>query len=317
MQAVVLTVAPIFGLIALGYLLGRLNYLSEAAGKGLAEFVFSVAVPALLFRMMIGAHPPPADAGPLSLWGAYYLAVAAVWITAALATRVILKRPATDGASVAMAAGYGNVVMLGIPIALDSLGPAAGTPIAILVSLSSPLLWFSATLHMELAIRRGDFAMLPLLKELVLSLLKNPIIAGLLAGLLWRQTGLGLHPIPDKMISMLGQAAIPGALVALGVSLTGFKVSGQAPTVLVICVLSLLVLPALAWVLAFHVFTLPPLWASVAVIFAACPPGANAFLFATRYKAAVNSVSASVALGTALSMISVSLVLLVLGATVQ
>ncbi|MGD9869359.1 MAG: AEC family transporter, partial [Hyphomicrobiales bacterium] len=123
--------------------------------------------------------------------------------------------------------------------------------------------------------------------------------------------------IPDKMISMLGQAAIPGALVALGVSLTGFKVSGQAPTVLVICVLSLLVLPALAWVLAFHVFTLPPLWASVAVIFAACPPGANAFLFATRYKAAVNSVSASVALGTALSMISVSLVLLVLGATVQ
>ncbi|MGD9868443.1 MAG: AEC family transporter, partial [Hyphomicrobiales bacterium] len=133
MQAVVLTVAPIFGLIALGYLLGRLNYLSEAAGKGLAEFVFSVAVPALLFRMMIGAHPPPADAGPLSLWGAYYLAVAAVWITAALATRVILKRPATDGASVAMAAGYGNVVMLGIPIALDSLGPAAGTPIAILV----------------------------------------------------------------------------------------------------------------------------------------------------------------------------------------
>ncbi|MEC9367527.1 MAG: AEC family transporter [Pseudomonadota bacterium] len=312
MNAIVLTVAPIFGLIALGYALGRVGYLTEAAGKGLAEFVFSVAIPVLLFRMMVNAQPPPASADPFALWGAYYSAVAIIWLMVALATRFLLGRPARDGASIAMAAAYGNVVMLGIPIALDRLGAEAATPIALIVSLSSPVLWFSATLHMELALRKGDLAVLPLLRELVLSLLKNPIIAGMLAGLVWRQTGLGLHPIPDKMISMLGQAAIPGALVALGLSLTGFKVSGQLWTVTVICVLSLVVLPVVAWVMAFHVFSLPPVWAGVAVIFAACPPGANAFLFATRYKAAVNSVSAAVALGTALSILSVSLVLLML-----
>ncbi|HDL17271.1 MAG TPA: AEC family transporter, partial [Rhizobiales bacterium] len=79
MYDVVLIVAPVFGLIALGYGLARFGVLSEDAGKGLAEFVFSVAIPALLFRMMVTAQTPE-GASPFALWGSYYAAAAVIWV---------------------------------------------------------------------------------------------------------------------------------------------------------------------------------------------------------------------------------------------
>jgi malonate transporter len=314
MYDVVLIVAPVFGVIALGYLLARFSIVSEQAGSGLAEFVFTVAIPVLLFRMMVTARAPVEEASPFLLLGAFYGAVAITWALAIAATWGLLRRPARDGASIAMGSCFGNIVMLGVPLALNGFGDEAATPVAIIVSVSSPLMWFAATLHVEITSRSGDMALAPLLKGLFLALLRNPIILGLLAGIAWRATGLGLHPIPEKMISLLGQAAIPGALVALGLSLTGFRVHGQLATVAVIVMLSLVALPVLAWVLAFHVFVLPPVWAGATVLLAACPPGANAYLFATRYEAATGSVSAAVALGTALSVVSVTLILLLLRA---
>lgn len=311
MYDVILIVAPVFGLIALGYMLARFRILSDNAGVGLAEFVFTVAVPALLFRMMVTAEPAR-EATPFAMWGAYYSAVVVIWIAAALATVVVLKRPARDGASIAMGASFGNIVMLGIPLALDRFGADAATPVAIIISVSTPILWFAGTLHIELVSEREEMAIGPLVRDLIISLLKNPLILGLVAGLVWRATGLGLHPIPDKMISLLGQVAIPGSLVALGLGLTAFELRGQFATVLLICFLSLVAFPALVWVLAFHVFALPPVWAGVAVLFAACPPGANAYLFASRYDAATGSISAAVALGTVLSIFSVTLILVLL-----
>lgn len=310
MQSVIATVAPIFGLIALGFALARSGYLTESAGKGLADFVFMVAIPALLFRMMLEAKEP--EVSPLGLWASYYGAVAVVWTVAAVLTRVLLRRAATEGAAISMASGFGNIVMLGIPLAFDRFGTDAAAPAAVIVAISSPLLWFAATLHIELAARRGETTVSAMLRALMLDLLRNPIIVGLMAGLIWRLTGLGLHPVPDKMVGLLGQAAIPGALISLGIGLTGYRLTGQFATIALICSLSLIAAPALAWVLAFDVFGLPPVWAGVTVLLAACPPGANAFLFATRYDAAMRSVSAAVALGTALSAISISIVILLL-----
>jgi len=312
MYDVVLIVAPVFGLIAVGYGLARFAILGEEAGKGMAEFVFTVAVPALLFRMMVTAEMSE-GASPLTLWGSYFGSATLIWILAALATHTLLRRPARHGPAVAMGASFGNIVMLGIPLALDRFGADAATPIAIIISISTPLHWFAGTLHIELVSEREEMSWARQIRELFLSLIRNPLIFGLAAGLLWRATGLGLHPIPGKMISMLGQMAIPGSLVALGLGLAAFQVKGQISTVMVVCLLSLVAFPAIVWAMAFHVLDLPPVWAGVAVLFAACPPGANAFLFASRYEVAQGSISAAVALGTLLSVLSVTVILILLG----
>lgn len=311
MYEVIAIVAPVFGLIALGYLLAVTGLLSGSAAKGLTDFVFMVAVPALLFRMMATVSAP--EVSPFGIWASYFGASAVVWIAAMLLTAFALKRPAKDAASIAMGGAFGNIVMLGIPLALDRFGDAAATPIALIVSISSPLLWFSATLHIEMAARRRDTSWGRMLRELAVSLLRNPIILSVLAGTAWRLTGLGIPPIPDKMIMLLSQAAVPTALVALGLSLTAFEIRGQVATTAVICFLSIVLMPAVAWVLAAKVFALPPVWTGVAVLLAACPTGANAFLFASRYNVVTGSVSGAVAIATALSVVTISLMLLVLG----
>ena len=111
---VFLIVAPVFALIVIGYAGAASRLFSENAHKGIAEYAFSIAIPALLFRTIAVADT--GDIEPFRLWASYFAAVVATWVLATLITRGFLKRPAADGAAIAISSVYGNVVMLGIPL---------------------------------------------------------------------------------------------------------------------------------------------------------------------------------------------------------
>ena len=197
-----------------------------------------------------------------------------------------------------MGSVYGNIVMIGIPLSLSAFGDAAAAPMALILSINTPLLWIVGTLHMEWAERKEGTSLARLLASIFVDLARNPLMIAIVAGSLWRLAGLGLHPVVDKVLFLLAQAGVPCALVALGASLVNFQIKGQAPTLATMCLLKLAVMPAIAWVLAFWVFQLPPVAAGVVVLFASMPAGANAYIFATRYERVVNSTSGAVALGT-------------------
>jgi len=310
---VFLIVAPVFGLIAIGYAAALSRLLSEAAHKGISEFTFGIAMPALLFRTIALTDIPAVE--PLRLWGAYFGAVAAVWILATALTVLVLRRPAGDAPSIAMGSVYGNVVMLGIPLALAVFGDEAAAPMALILSINTPLLWTGGTLHMAWAEHKAGTSLARLMLSILGDLARNPVILAIVAGSLWRLSGLGLHPLADKVLALLGQSGVPCALVALGAGLTQFQIKGQAATLTTMLALKLVAQPAIAWVLAFQVLELPPVAAAVVVLFAAMPTGANAYLFATRYQRVVNSTSGAVALGTVLAAATAAaLVSLLVGA---
>lgn len=310
MIIVATVVAPVFGVILLGLMVGRARYLADGAQKALIEFVFRIAIPALLFRTMVEA--PAAAASPLALWAAFFGSIAIVWLAATILSLVVLRRPAADGAVIAFGSIFGNLVLLGLPLSLTAIGPEAATPMALIFFVEFPLLWLVATAHLMLTAPGGGARITEVLAKLGADLLTNPIVIALLAGALWRLAGFGIHPIPRRTLELLGQAATPGSLFALGLSLAAFEVRGQVRTVVTIVLLKLLALPAIAWIAAFHVFTLPRIWASVVVLFAAMPTGAVPFLFATRYGRAIHSTSAAIALGVALSSVTISVVLTLL-----
>jgi hypothetical protein len=309
MLAVLTIVAPVFVLMGLGYLAARVRYLPEGAGAILAQFGFKVAMPAFLFRAMLNVGEM--QASPLRLLAAYFAATAVVWTVATLASRALLARPAEDGAAMAMGACFGNTVMLGIPIAITAFGPEAATPLALLIAVETPLLWIMATLHMEAA-RRGRAMSLSALREVLVDLAKNPIVASLVLGLAGRLLGLTLPSVPDRILGMLAQAAVPTALFAMGMTLAGFKVASEWRTIGVLSTLKLALYPALAWLSAVHLFGLPPLWSAIAVLLAAMPVGANAYLFAARYDRAAAPVSAAIAASTVVAVVTVSALLLAL-----
>jgi predicted permease len=294
-----LIVAPVFALIAAGYAAVLFRFVSESAHKGISEFAFSIAIPALLFRTIVVSEFP--DVSPYRMWGAYYGALALTWI-AALAISALLRErreDREDGVVFAIGSVYGNIVMLGIPLTLSALGNEAAGPMALILSVNTPLLWLCGILQMELVNRKRTGSPLSVIAPVLTDLARNPLMLAIGFGVIWRFTGLGLNPVVDRTVELLAQAGSPAALIALGITLFRFEIKGEMLSVVVMSALKLLAMPAVAYVLA-KLLNLPPTAAGVIVLFAAMPTGANAYIFAVQYQRLVNPVSGAVALGTLL-----------------
>jgi predicted permease len=311
MSSVLTTVLPVFTLIAIGYIAGRTRFVSEAAARGLPEFMFKIAMPALLFRTLATAKLPD---GPIyAIFAAYFCAAIATCALATALSLIALRRPAADAPSIGFAASFSNVVMMGIPLCLSHFGPEAAGTLALIAAFDVPVMWTLAALQLAAVGGAPGQSVAKALSEVAWRLATNTIILSCALGLTWQFLGLGIHPLADRIISLLGQAGIPGALCALGLTLSTFELKGQAPTVILIALLKMLAMPAAAWLLAYRVFELPPVTASVIVVLAALPVGANAFLFASANKRAEASVSGSIALTMPVSLVTVSALLWLVG----
>ena len=306
-MATVLIVAPVFALIAAGYASVLFRFVSEGAHKGISEFAFSIAIPALLFRTIVVSEFP--DVSPYRMWGAYYGALALTWI-AALLISAARRETREDGVVFAIGSVYGNIVMLGIPLVLSALGNEAAGPMSLILSVNTPLLWLCGILQMELVSQTRTGSALSVLRPVLADLARNPLMLGIISGVIWRFTGLGLNPVVDKTIELLAQAGSPAALIALGINLFRFEVKGEMLSVVVMCVLKLLAMPTAAFMLA-RLLGLPPVATGVIVLFAAMPTGANAYIFAVQYQRLVNPVSGAVALATLLAAVTLPVVVMV------
>ena len=307
MQAILITVLPVFGMIVLGFAFARLKLIDAPAGRGISLFVFNVAIPALLFKTVgsLGAD----QGAPWALWIAFFGGLALTWIVTAVVAQRLPGLAASGGAAASMAAGFGNLALLGTPLALAHFGEQVALPLAMILSIHAPILWLAATLHRELARHTGGFAPGRILRELFLNLTRNAIVLALVAGSLWRLTGFGFDPISNRMLTMLADASVPTALFALGVSLAGYSLKGAWSGMLALLGLKMLLMPLLVFLLVRFAVDVPPLYAKLAVLFAAMPPGANAFLFAQKNNESVAEVSGAIALGTILAAISATALL--------
>ncbi len=296
-----------FGLIVLGYVFARANVITAEAGRGIALFVFNISIPALLFRTVATMAEP--EASPWLLWLVYFGGLAIVWVITSFVSRHVESLNYSGGASAAMATSFGNLAMLGTPLALQHFGNAVAVPVGLILAVHAATLWFTATLHRELSQHTADFSIVKTAKELTTQLFTNAIVLSLLAAALWRLTGLSLHPVPDKMLEMLAIAGVPTALVALGVSLSGYRLAGAWSGMATLIAIKMFVAPAIIFVLAYYVVGLPLLWIKLCVLLAAMPTGANSFLFAQKYNEAVPAVSSAIAVGTGLAAFTATFLL--------
>jgi hypothetical protein len=156
LDAILNTVLPVFGMIVLGYGFARADIVDATAARGITQFVFNVAIPALLFRTV--ATMEAQEAAPWGLWMVFFGGLATTWIATALVSRGTASLSPSGGAAASMAAGFGNLALLGTPLALSHFGTAAAVPLGMILSIHAPILWFAATMHRELARHSGGFS---------------------------------------------------------------------------------------------------------------------------------------------------------------
>ncbi len=297
---------PVFGLALLGYLAARLGWFSEQMASGLARFVFDYAVPLLLVRVLASAQLP--DTPPLQLWLSFYVPLFTIYALGMLVSRRVFGRDFMGQTITGFGCAFGNTILLGLPLVLLAFGDAGALPFFLLISVHGLLIFTLTTVLLELGRnRQTSLARIPL--QVGKSLLTNPIMLGIFAGLALNWTGYNLPGPVDRIAEYMQQAVTPCALFSLGASLNRYGFAGQLKQTLFVTAMKNLVLPAAVWLVAGVVFELPALWVMVAVLTAAQPCGVNFYLFAQRYEVGSALATSSVFVSTVLSMFTLSLLL--------
>lgn len=291
---------PLFGLIAAGYGARRLKLLDGAAASVLNAFVVWLALPALLFD--ITAHSSWAALWQPGFVGAFGLATAVVF-AAVFAARRRAGRPMADASVEAIAASYSNTGYVGLPLCLLVFGRGSQVEATIATLIVVCVLFSVAIVLIELGLQGGDRSRRQRIVAALWRSLKHPLVMAPLLGAAWSATGVTLPAVAHTFLQLLGQAATPCALVALGLFLADCPVRREdRRTSWALVAVKLLALPALTWWLAHHVFRLPPASANAAVLLAALPTGTGPFMLAEFYRREVGVSSTTTLYTTVLSL---------------
>ena len=304
MEQTVAIVLPVFGLIGIGYLVGWLRVLPEVTGDALADFVFTVAVPVLIFRTIATADFSAAE--PWRLWLPFYTAFALAWIAGTLLIRHVFHRDHRAGVVAGLASSYGNTVLIGLPLTIAAFGPAGAVPLALIIAVHMPLMMAASAVMIERAERldgvtdahvNGWDAARNVAKHLV----TNPIIIGIAIGVVWLFARLPLAGLGLDLVNRVADVASPVSLLAMGISLNRYGIARNIPAGLALAALKLIAMPALV-LLFTRLIAMPPLWANAAVLAAALPTGVNSYVVASRFRTGEALASNAIAISTGLAV---------------
>lgn len=301
MLTILLTVAPVFFLIAVGYGGARSGYLPGTIADALNAYAVKVAVPVLLFRALERLDLAAAFSPTLLI--SFYAGAFTCFVTGMLIARRFFNRRPGEAVAVGFAATFSNSVLLGIAIVERSQGPGPLTAAFGIVALHAPVIYAVGILTMEL-MRRGGRPLGETIRVAGRSIVVNPLTIGILGGAFVNLTGHWLPEPATVAIDMIAQTALPVALVGIGAAMTRYRLSSDITEAGMVSALSLILHPAITFLLVHYVFMLPPDMQRAAVTLAAMPPGMNIYLFAVMYDRAVNLAASAFLLATTASILT-------------
>ena len=301
---IVALTAPLFLLVFLGYALTRWARWPKPVADALTRFVFSVAIPALLFRLMSDFSRLPAVDARLLI--AYF---GSCFIVFALGRWIAQRAFRMDGVSqsvFALGGIFANNVLLGIPLAKITLGEASIPVVSLALVFNSPTLWTQVTISVEWA-RHRSLSWAGYVQA-ARTVLLNPVVASILLGTAWGLTSLPLPGVADETMELIGQAAVPLALIALGMGLAEYRIREGWRISAAMSLLKLVAQPAIVFLLA-RALSLPALETQAIVMLASLPVGANVYLMSRQFNTLGGPVAESLVISTALAAATTPLIL--------
>ena len=294
---------PFFAVIGLGYLSGRTGFFSEEATAYLTKFVFYFALSAMIFGFASSLELSAFFHWPF-VWA--YLSASVIVYLIATAVAMVRRTGIEEAAVEAQCSVIGNVGFLGIPMLAMLMGPEAVGYVMLVLSVD--LIVFSSLIVILITGSRDGRVSLGVLRTVALGLVKNPMIVSIVLGLAWAQTGWAMPGPVAGTLTLLGAAATPGALFAIGASLAS-KSAERLAVAGWISFAKLFLHPAAVAVAALFLFDVHPFGAAVMIACAAMPVAGNVFILAQHYRVAPMRVSASILISTTVSVVTLSLVI--------
>ncbi len=298
-------VLPIFALVAVGWALAATGLLPTSVGEGLATFAATVGIPLLLFETIVRADLGAVS--PWQVWGCYYPAAALAWLLGQTIARRVHGLPARTSVIAGMSATFANIGFVGLPLAQRAFGDHGALVATMIISVHLPLWMTTATVLLLRgeASTDGESSRWDAVGRVGRAVFRNPIIIGLIAGVVVHFAGFRPSGVLDQTIHTLAGVASPVALVSLGMSMHGQSLQGEVAPALTMAVIKLLALPAFVVVLCRIVGPDPDMIGPLVVV-ASVPTGINVYLVATQFGVGRRLASNVVAVTTVLAAVTAS-----------
>ena len=309
MSEIATIILPFLGLIASGFAAGKWLRLSPQGVSGLNLFVYYFALPAWFFQLL--AQTPFAS---LANWSFVVTTTFATYCTFAIAFSfgALVNRGNVPEATIeGLVGSYANIGYMAPALTVVAFGPGAAAPTALIFSFDTALLFALVPLMMALggtARTNGTSVARAIARRVFL----HPFILATIAGLAFALIGLPIPGPIDAVFSFLRSAAAPVALFAVGAGLaqrSPGRVTLEMPALLVV---KLVVHPLIVYLLLSWIGGFDHVWVYAAVLMAALPPAANVLALAQRYATYEDRATAGVYYGTAASMVTVTITLVLL-----
>ncbi len=296
---------PFFGLILLGFVVGKIVKQPASGLAWLNIFLLYLALPALFFQLLSKTPIEELDnvAFIASTTFATYAAFCLAFLIGAIRTRGDVPTSTIQG----LVGGYANNGYLGPPLALTVLGVEATVPVALVFCFDNVMFFIMTPILMAIGgQQQADF--LTTARTIAVRIATHPFIVATTLGIAAAATEFRPPEAVDTLLTMLKGAAAPCALFAMGVTvaLRPMPSLRVLPELSVLILVKLVVHPLLVLALLLWVGGIDPSWLAAAVLLAALPPATNVFVLATQYGTYVERASNAVLIGTAPSVFTVT-----------
>ncbi|WP_297541874.1 AEC family transporter [Roseovarius sp.] len=300
MQALFEIILPVFLVIGFGYVAVWRRWFSQAGVDGLMSFTQKFAIPCLLFTAISRL-----DLGQSFDWRlllSFYVGASSGFALGLFGARIIFGRSWEDAVAIGFCCLFSNSLLLGLPIMERAYGTDALAANFAIIAVHSPFCYGLGITVMEIVKARGTAGPKVAVKVLR-AMFSNTLIMGVAAGFVVNLSGVVLPSPVQQGFDLIARAALPAALFGLGGVLVQYRPEGDLRAILFVCLISLVVHPAITFGLGLGI-GLPVEGVRSAVVTAAMAPGVNAYVFANIYGHAKRVAASSVLLSTALTIVT-------------
>ena len=300
MQALLDVILPVFLVIGFGYLAVWRGYFTPQAVDGLMRFTQNFAIPCLLFTAIARL-----DLGQSFDWRlllSFYSGSLAGFLLGLFGARLLFGRDWEDAVVIGFCGLFSNSVLLGLPLTERAYGADALTANYAIIALHSPFCYGVGISVMEIVRARGQ-AGAGIARRVLKAMFSNALILGIGLGFAVNLAGLPLPGVMNDALDLMVRAALPAAIFGLGGVLASYRAEGDLRIVLFVCLVSLVIHPAITRGLGLAL-SLPVEATRSAVLTAAMAPGVNAYIFASIYGRAKRVAATAVLVATALTIVT-------------
>lgn len=301
------SLAPIFLLIALGKVLQKSGFLPDSFFRGMNRLVFWITLPALLIRSISEAALDLATISRIVLVLTIGTLLAAV--LAWLAAKRLRLSPPRTGAFI-QGAFRGNGAFISLPVIIYSMGTldSRAEPLATVVLAPVVILFNIIGVWVLVHYSRENKGKALSLPALAVEMLKNPLIASCLIGMVLNAFNLHLPRFLSVSLEALGRSSLPLALLSIGASLEIERLRGAASPSLMASLIKVVAAPLFGFMLA-GLFGLSPVERMIAVFYLAAPAAVMSYVMAEEMGNDGPLAGRIVTLSTLLSAVTIPIIM--------